>query len=88
MPLLFSFLLALAEGKRAIKVIKLGQNPLPNEKVFQKTKYKYGIKAKIQPIVMLSFIVFIFLFSFWGAIQAHEFTQDIKACEKTLTRIL
>jgi uncharacterized membrane protein len=85
LPLLITFVVVLFEGHRSIKILKLGENPLPGEKVFKKTMYKYGYKARAQPIAVLSFIVFLMVFSIWGAFQAHEITQDIKPCNQQLT---
>lgn len=89
MPLLFAVVLLLIEGKRSIKILKLGQNPLPNEKVLVPTKYKYGSAAKVQPFVFFSVIIFIIGLSIWGGFQAYELTKDIKPCSvnKSLNQI-
>lgn len=79
-PLFFCTIIILFEGRRSIKIIRLGQNPLPGEKVFKKTTYKYGYKAKIQPITIFCFIGFFFIFLIWGAMQAYQITQDISPC--------
>lgn len=80
MPLTFAIILFIFEGRRSIKVIKLGQNPLPNEKVFSPTKYKYGTAAKVHPFVLFSLILFLIGLSIWGGFQAKELTRDIKPC--------
>ena len=80
-----AIIIALFEGPRSIKIMRLGQNPLPNEKVFKKTKYKYGGKAKIQPVVIFCSIGLLFVFSIWGSLQAYKITQDIKPCKQQLT---
>ena len=80
MPLSFALLLFLIEGRRSLKVMKLGQNPLPNEKVLRPTKYRYGIAAKIQPLAIFSIMIFLIGLSIWGGFQAHALTQDIKPC--------
>jgi len=85
LPLSSAIIIAILEGHRSIKIIKLGQNPLPEEKVFKKTKYKYGYKAKIQPIAIFCFIGVFILFSAWGSMQAYKLTQDIKPCKQQLT---
>ncbi|MEH6448850.1 MAG: hypothetical protein V7765_09285 [Oleispira sp.] len=79
---LFIIILAL-EGPRSIKIMKLGQNPLPDEKVFKKTKYKYGAKAKIQPIVTVVIAISLLIFAAWGYVQAYEITQDIQPCSNS-----
>ncbi|MES9969837.1 MAG: hypothetical protein ABW092_07355 [Candidatus Thiodiazotropha sp.] len=80
LPLLLGIILFLFEGIRGIKIIKLGQNPLPDEKVFTPTKYKYGAAAKVQPFGIFSVIVFCIGLSIWGGFKAHEQTREIKPC--------
>lgn len=89
MPLSFGIVVFLFEGVRGIKVIKLGQNPLPNEKVLRPTKYKYGAAAKVQPFVIFTLILFLIGLSIWGGFQAYELTKVIKPCavNKTLNQI-
>jgi len=84
-PLSLVILLSILEGRRAIKVIKLGQNPLPGEKVFKKTKYTYGHKAKVKPVGIIFSIGFLLALTIWGVMQAHELTQNIKPCTLSLT---
>ncbi|MBQ0727711.1 hypothetical protein [Thalassolituus oleivorans] len=85
LPLLPAIMLFIFEGRRSLKVIKLGQSPLPGEKVFKKTMYTYGYKAKIQPVFVFLFIGLCITSSLWGAIQAHKLTQDVKPCEQQPT---
>jgi len=89
MPLLFVVIIFFTVGQRSIKVFKMGQSPLPNERVFRPTKYKYGIAAKIQPIGLFSVILLLIGLSVWGGFQAHDLTKDIKPCtvNKSLNQI-
>ena len=89
MPLSFGVIVFLFEGVRSIKVIKLGQNPLPNEKVFRPTKYKYGTAAKVQPCGIFAVILLLIGLSIWGGFQAYELTKNIKPCavNKSLNQI-
>lgn len=84
-PLSIAFIIAIFEGRRSIRIFRLGQNPLPGEKVFKKTKYKYGREAKIQPVVLLLFIGFLLVLAGWGSMQAYKITQNIKPCKQQLT---
>lgn len=84
-PLFIGITIAIFEGRRAIKIFRLGQSPLPGEKVFKKTKYRYGYKAKIQPVAIFCVLGFFFVFSIWGSMQAYKITQDIKPCTQQLT---
>lgn len=88
-PLSFAIILLLTEGRSSINVIKLGQTPLPNEKVFGPTKYKYGNAAKVRPIGVFSVIILFTGLSVWGGFQAHDLTKDIKPCtaNKSLNQI-
>ena len=79
-PLSVAFLLVLFEGRRSIKIFKLAQNPLPNEKVLRRTRYRYGWTAKVQPLVILTMILFLIGLSLWGGYQAHDITSSIKPC--------
>jgi hypothetical protein len=79
-PLASAFVLFLVEGRRSIRVIKLGQNPLPGEKVLRPTKYKYGNQAKVQPFAFFAAILFLVGVSVWGGFQAYELTKTIKPC--------
>jgi hypothetical protein len=71
-PLLLAIVVFLIEGPRSIKVFKLGQNPLPTEKVFSQTKYTYGSKAKIKPLIFFVALVFLLSLSFKGVFWAND----------------
>jgi len=64
------------EGVRSLKIIRLGQNPLPGEKVLRKTKYKYGVKAKIQPYIVLLVLVFLLGLGIKGIFWANDIIYD------------
>jgi len=83
-PLSSAVLIAALEGRRSLEVLRLGQNPLPGEKVFQRTKYQFGFKAKVKPIALFCFIGFFLLFSVWGAVQAYVITQEEIPCNDPL----
>ena len=72
LPLLPVITLFLIEGKRNIKIIKIGQNPLEGEKVFRRTKYKYGMRAKIQPYLFFTILLFLVGLSVRGYFWANE----------------
>lgn len=58
LPLLITSVMIVKDGKRSIKIIKLGQSPLPGEKVLYPTKYIYGTQAKIKAYLYLALILF------------------------------
>ncbi len=74
-PALFGMTLLAIEGPRALKVFKVGQSPLPGEKVLRKTRYQYGWKAKVKPTIMM-FVVGVF---FCIAVFGHFVIQDLMA---------
>lgn len=82
LPLALAAIVFIFEGRRSIAIIKRGQNPLPGEKVFKKTAYKYGNKAKIQPVAILCSVSLLVVFSLWGAVQAYGLTQQVVPCEQ------
>ena len=55
-PISFALLIFAIEGTRSLRVIRLGQNPLPGEKVFRPTKYSYGFRARVKPVAVLLLI--------------------------------
>lgn len=57
-PLLMTSVMVIIEGKRTVKIIKLGQSPLPGEKVLSPTKYIYGTQARIKAYLFLAIILF------------------------------
>ena len=71
-PFVFALTFFAFEGFRSIKVIQLGQNPLPNEKVFRSVKYSYGLKAKIKPYIFLALILFLVGLSVRGIFWAKD----------------
>ncbi|ABI39811.1 hypothetical protein Shewmr4_2740 [Shewanella sp. MR-4] len=52
LPLLSAILVFLVEGPNCIKILRYGQSPLPGEKVFKPTKYVYGFRAKLKPLLL------------------------------------
>ena len=72
LPLLSAIIVFILEGRRSIRVIQLGQNPLPNEKVFKTTKYSYGLKAKVKPIILLGILLFLIGLSMRGVFWAND----------------
>lgn len=87
-PLSMAGLILLLEGRRSFRVIRSAQNPLPGEKVFRKTRYKYGRAAMIQPIMLLLVTVAIIGVSIWGSFQAEKITRSIAPCSDEQMRQL
>lgn len=71
-PLLSALLVFAVEGPRSIKVIQLGKNPLPNEKVYKSKKYSYGLKARIKPFLLFVVLLFLVGLSIRGIFWAND----------------
>lgn len=72
LPLLFAIVLFLLEGTNSIKIIRLGQNPLPGKKVFKPTKYTYGFRAKLKPFFLFLSITFFVGLAIKGVYSASQ----------------
>lgn len=71
-PFFSAVLLLVFFGKRAIQVIRTGQDPLPEEKVLRKTSYQYGFKAKLKYYLAFALTAYLFGFSIYGALSAQQ----------------
>ena len=71
-PIAAALTLFAIEGPRSFKVIRLGQNPLPKEKVLKKTKYKYGRSAKFKPYAFLLLLLFMIGLGVRGVFLAND----------------
>lgn len=72
LPLSAAMILIAIEGRKSIRVYQLAQTPLPGEKVLRPTKYIYGRKARLRPIVFFAVIGLMLLLSFQGFFWATE----------------
>ena len=81
-PLTLVVMILLLEGRRCIRVLRLGQNPLPGEKVFRKTKYKFGNAARVQPIGLLVVLLIFVGIALWGRFQAEKINRMIPPCSQ------
>lgn len=88
LPLLSAILLFLLEGSNSIKIIRLGQSPLPGEKVFKPTKYRYGFRAKLKPFFLFLCIAFFVCLSIKGLYSANQIInlvnpKELPACKSS-----
>jgi Flp pilus assembly protein protease CpaA len=79
-PLSCALVILLLEGRRSYKVIRIGQNPLPGEKVLRKTKYRYGVAARVQPAALFAIMALLVGVSIWGSFQAQKLSRNITPC--------
>lgn len=71
-PIGSAILLFVFKWAWCVKVIRLSQNPLPGDKVGGKTKYKYGLRAKIGPYLYIISMVFLVCISIQGVFWANS----------------
>ena len=76
-PISFALIIFAFEGIRSLRVIRLGQNPLPGEKVFRTTKYKYGVRARVQPVIVLLLFAALLGLSVKGMFSVDEIAAEI-----------
>jgi len=79
-PLSLALVLLLLEGRHSLRILKLGQNPLPGEKVLRRTRYKYGNAARVQPLVLFAIMLLLLGISIWGSSQAEKMSRFIPPC--------
>ncbi len=80
-PLSLALLVLLFEGPRSLRVLRLGQNPLPGEKVLHRTRYRYGWSERVKPLLLLGCVLFSLGIAVWGGFQAHALTTEVAPCE-------
>lgn len=72
LPALITLTLYAVEGSRSIKVLRGGQSPLPGEKVFRPTKYRFGIRARIRPALLILTMLLLVGLALRGVFWAEE----------------
>jgi len=77
LPVLMALIVFLSLGIRSLKIIKIGQSPLPNEKVFTQTEYVYGSKAKLRAYGVFAYILLILSLGVQGYFWANETISDL-----------
>ncbi|HKJ51894.1 MAG TPA: hypothetical protein VKB27_10320 [Gammaproteobacteria bacterium] len=80
-PLSMALLVWLIEGARSVRVWKLGQHPLPGEKVLRKTRYRYGAAARLRPLAVFAILIILAGAAIWGGFQAPGLIAEIGPCE-------
>ena len=72
LPAVTGLLVLAIEGKRSLQVLRIGQSPLPGEKVFRPTKYTYGLRTKVRPFMMICMVVSLLILSMMGVSSVRE----------------
>ena len=81
LPLLMACMLLILEGKRSINIIKLGQSPLPGEKVLRPTKYIYGTQAKLKAYLFFAIMILVLGLSVQGYFWAQPLITKIPSVD-------
>ncbi|WP_372635739.1 hypothetical protein [Alcanivorax jadensis] len=84
LPLGLALLVLAIEGRHSFQILRLGQLPLPGEKVFRPTRYVYGHRARIKPLIFFLLVVFLCGVSvqgfFWADAMIGELSPDVSRC--------
>ena len=80
-PLSMAGLIWLIEGRHSLRVWRLGQSPLPGEKVLRKTRYRFGARARIRPLAVFSMIALLAGIALRGGFVAAELVREIGPCD-------
>jgi hypothetical protein len=83
-PLSMALLVWLIDGSRSIRVWKLGQSPLPGEKVLRKTRYRYGAAARLRPVAVFALVVLLISAAVLGGFKGRELVAEIGPCDDSL----
>jgi hypothetical protein len=81
LPLLTACMILIIGGKRSINIIKLGQFPLPSEKVLKPTKYIYGTQAKLKAYLFFALLLFALGLSVQGYFWAQPLISKISSAD-------
>ena len=81
LPLLFAIALFLLEGANSIKIIRLGQNPLPGTKFFKPTQSNYGFPDTLNPFFLIISMVFFVGLAIKGVYSASQIINMVNPKE-------
>ena len=82
MPLSFALIALVFMGPRSLRILRAGQDPLPGETVLRKTKYRYGRRALLFPVLTFIIVLLPLAFSIWGSFQVDRLTANIVPCSE------
>ncbi|KZY39575.1 hypothetical protein A3754_12465 [Alcanivorax sp. HI0083] len=84
LPLGLALVVLAIEGRHSLQILRLGQSPLPGEKVFRPTRYVYGNRARIKPVIFFLLVVFLCGVSVqgfvWASATIGELSPDVSRC--------
>ena len=77
LPGSFVLVVLAIEGRHSLRVWQLAQHPLPDEKVFKPTRYVYGRRARLRPLLFLLVILMVTGLTIQGVFWAGEFLDRL-----------
>lgn len=77
LPGSFVLIVLALEGRHSLRVWQLAQHPLPDEKVLKPTRYVYGRRARLRPMLFLGMILVITALTLCGVVWAGEFLAGL-----------
>lgn len=81
LPGSFLLIVLAIEGRHSLRVWQLAQHPLPGEKVLKPTRYVYGRRARLRPLLFLLVMAGVAGFTVQGVFWAGEFLDQIGVVE-------
>ncbi|MDX1802580.1 MAG: hypothetical protein R3292_00765 [Alcanivorax sp.] len=84
LPVMLALTVLALEGRRSYRSLRLGQFPLPGEKVWRPTRYLYGGKARLRAGLFFLLVALLLAFCMQGYVWAGQFMQraspDLTVC--------
>jgi len=82
MPLSFALVLLLLLGPRSLRILRVLQDPLPGAKVLRRTRYLYGTRALLLPLMTLLLVLVMLAAAFWGSFQLDKLARYVVPCSE------
>ena len=90
LPVSLVVVVLLLEGRRSWRTWRLGQFPLPGEKVLRPTRYVYGRRARLRPALFFMVVLLVCGLSAQGWVWAGnllpKLTPDLSVCFSGIAR--
>ena len=77
LPGSFVLVILAIEGRHSLRVWQLAQHPLPDEKVLKPTRYVYGRRARLRPLVFLLVVLAVTGLAIQGLFWAAAFLDQL-----------
>ncbi|MED5239767.1 MAG: hypothetical protein VX379_09355 [Pseudomonadota bacterium] len=81
LPGSFVLVVLAIEGRHSLRVWQLAQHPLPGEKVLKPTRYVYGRRARLRPLMFLLVMLAVTGLAVQGLFWAGDFLDQLGPAE-------